>query len=189
MSMETAVSSASFAEPLAIWVASRMPVRLFGAVTLLLLGAAALGGTPTATWTLAALPTALVLLFQFRLWDDLADAPTDRVAHPERYLPRCASTAPFRAALGVAALSGLMAIFLLSGLAGAAGLAALNLVFAAWYARQPEVRKGMPGALLLLLKYPAFVLLLAPAPRDPLLLALACAAVYAVVCIHEWRTS
>lgn len=186
---ETAVWSALFAEPVGSWIASRMPARLFGTVALLITGGAALGGAPSATWALAAAVTALLLLFQFRLWDDLADAPSDRVRHPERYLPRCASTSPFRTALGVAAASSLIAVFLLGGPAAAAGLALLNLGFAAWYRRAPEARAGVPGTMLLLLKYPAFVLLLAPAPRDPLLLTLACAAVYAAVCLHEWRTS
>lgn len=187
--MEIAVLSASFAEPVGIWIASRMPARLFGAAALLIVGAAALAGTPTAVWTLGAAATVLLLLFQFRLWDDLADAPFDRVRHPERYMPRCASTAPFRAALGAASASSLAAVFLLSGPAPAAGLVLFDLALAAWYRRAPGTRKGIAGTLLLLLKYPVFVLLVAPAPRDPLLLALACAAVYAVVCVHEWRTS
>lgn len=187
--METGVLSASFAEPVGVWLASRMPARLFATAVLLVAGGAALGGTPTPAWALAAVVTALLLLFQFRLWDDLADAPSDRITHPERTLPRCASTAPFRAALVVAAALNLGAVFLLNGLAAAIGLALLDLAFAAWYARAPEARAGVPGTLALLIKYPVFVLLLAPAPRDPALLALACALVYAVVCIHEWRTA
>ena len=166
-----------------------MPAPLFGALVLLLVGAAALGGTPSAAWALAAGATALLLVFQFRLWDDLADAPLDRVAHPERHLPRSESAAPFHAALAVTGGVSLLAVFFLSGAAAAAGLLGANALFAAWYRRTPEKRKRIPGTLLLLAKYPVFVLLLAPAPRDPVLLALACAAVYAVACLYEWRTS
>lgn len=188
-SMETGVSSISFAEPLAAWLGERMPPRLFGPAAGVILAGGAVAGTPTLAWLPAAGATLILLLLQFRLWDDLADVPRDRVEHPERFLPRCASFAPFHAALGAAGIASLLAVGLLSGLYAALGLIALNAAAALWYRRAPARRGGPLGALVVLAKYPLFSTLIAPAPLDPLALAGACLAVYLVFCVHEWRTA
>jgi hypothetical protein len=184
--METRVSSPSFAEPLGIWAASRMPLLRFGAAAALLVAGAAAGGRPSLPWMLGASAAALLLLFQFRLWDDLADAPRDRLEHPERYLPRCDSTAVFRAAVWIAAGINLAAIAFLTGGAAAIALLMLNVFFIAWYRRNTEARTNASGTLVLLLKYPVFTALLAPPPLDAVALALACAAVYAALCCYEF---
>ena len=182
--------SASFAEPLGIWAASRMRPALFAAAAAVVLAGAAAGGTPSAGWALGAIPAALLLLFQFRLWDDLADAPRDRIEHPERYLPRCASTAVFRAALWTAAVANVAVIALFTGTGAALALLVLNGLFLAWYRLPPKRRTGVPGTLVLLLKYPAFSALLAPTPLDPAALVAGCAGVYLAICCHElWRPS
>ena len=184
--METSVSSASFAEPLAAWLGERMPPRLYGLAAGVILAGAAVGGSPTWLWLPCAVATLILLLLQFRLWDDLADVPRDRVEHPERFLPRCASFAPFHAALGAAGIAGLLAVGFLSGLYAALALVALNAAAALWYRRAPARRTG---SLLVLAKYPVFSALIAPAPLDPPALAAACIAVYLAFCAHEWRTA
>jgi 4-hydroxybenzoate polyprenyltransferase len=184
--MEISVSSASFAEPLAVWLGERMPPRLFGPAAAVILAGSAIAGSPTLAWLPGAGATLILLLLQFRLWDDLADVPRDRVEHPERFLPRCASFAPFHAALGAAGIASLLAVGLLSGLHAALGLVVLNTAAAVWYRRAPERRTG---SLVVLAKYPVFSALIAPAPLDALALAGACTAVYLVFCVHEWRTA
>jgi len=187
--METSVSSASFAEPLALWLGERMPPRLFAPAAGVILAGSAVAGSPTLAWLPGAGATLILLLLQFRLWDDLADVPRDRVEHPERFLPRCASFAPFHFALGVAGVASLLAVGLLSGLYAALALVALNAAAALWYRRAPSRRAGPLGSLVVLAKYPVFSVLIAPAPLDPLALAGAGIAVYLVFCVHEWRTA
>ena len=187
--METTVSSVSFAEPLAVWLGERMPLRLFGPAGALLLAAAAAAGTPWLLWLPGAVATLALLLVQFRLWDDLADVARDRVEHPERFLPRYASVAPFRTALVTAGVAAVLAVSLLSGPFAALALIALDAAAALWY-RQPFTRRVGPlGSLVVLSKYPLFTALLAPPPIDALALAVACAIVYLAFCLYEWRTA
>jgi hypothetical protein len=187
--METKVSSISFAEPLAVWLAERMPLRLVGPAAGVVLAGGAAAGSPTLAWLTGAGATVVLLLFQFRLWDDLADAPRDRVEHPERFLPRCASFAPFHAALGIAALASLLAVSLLSGTHAALAFVALNAAAALWYRRAPAQRTDPLGSLVVLGKYPAFSALIAPAPLDAIGLACACVAVYLAVALYDRRTA
>jgi 4-hydroxybenzoate polyprenyltransferase len=187
--METRVSSASFAEPLAVWLGERMPLRLFGTAAAVLLGAAALGGRPTLAWLPGAIAALALLLFQFRLWDDLADVRRDRVEHPKRSLVHCASLAPFHAALVAAGVAGVLAVGLLSGPYAALALVALNAGAAFWYRRPLARRVGPRGSLVVLAKYPLFSALVAPAPLDGFVLTGACGAVYVVFCLYEWRTA
>jgi 4-hydroxybenzoate polyprenyltransferase len=187
--MEIWVSSISFAKPLSVWLGERMPPRLFGPAAAVVLVGGAVAGSPTLAWVPGAGATLILLLLQFRLWDDLADVPRDRVDHPERFLPRCASMLPFHVALGAAGIASVLAVSLLFGPYAAIGLIALNAAAALWYRRAPARRAGPFGALVVLAKYPAFSALIAPAPIDPLALAGACIAVYLVFCVHEWRTA
>ena len=78
-----------------------LPVIVFLAVPSLL----SAGGASR----LAILLLLLLLVFQFRLWDDLGDVETDRIEFPERVLCRRRSVAPFywlwlAVAMGVVAL-------------------------------------------------------------------------------------
>jgi 4-hydroxybenzoate polyprenyltransferase len=187
--METTVSSASFAEPLAGWLGERMPLRVFGPAAAGMLLASALAGNPSFTWLAGALPALALLLLQFRLWDDLADVERDRVEHPQRLLPRCPSLTPFRVALVATAVAAALAVALHSGPAAALGVVALDAAAIAWYRRPYRRRAGILGALVVLAKYPLFVAVIAPASADALSLAAACVAVYLAFCIHEWRTA
>jgi hypothetical protein len=183
--MGTAVSSKSCAEPLGLWVGTRMPVVPFGPVALLLTGAAAAAGAPRATWAFGACAIALLLVFQFRLWDDLADAPRDRIAHPERVLPRCESTIVFRLAVCAALAVNAAALAFLSGIGSTLGLVALTAGYGVWYSRPSGERTGLAAAHALVVKYPVFAWLLAPGPVDPVRAVLSCATVYLAFSAYE----
>jgi hypothetical protein len=130
--------------------------------------------------------TALLLLAQFRLWDDLADRPADTIKHPERLLVRVPSVDPFVrlcVAIGFANLT-VSAVRDASGIALAV-LATLHLVTGAWYLSRSH--RSLSGDQLLLAKYPAFVLTLAGARilEAPALGVLAAAVVYITASAYE----
>ena len=145
--------------PLTLFV----PVILFLAIPILVAGEAAARAK--------ALTTLLVLLFQFRLWDDLSDLKTDRLEFPERVLSRASSLTSFRwlwvAATGVVLLLlwGHRDLQLLY-------LAAL-LFFFVWYRWLADRAPRALAYHIVLLKYPLFVCVaarIASARVDELLL-------------------
>jgi len=177
--------SSSATGDLRAWARERFSPRRFGPLALLLaLAASAGGGRPRLHRLGRDALLAALLLLQFRLWDDLADVPRDRVEHPERVLCRMDRHGPFRAA--VAGLAGASALALARprpAFTRLFGLAALNAGFLFWYRRA----RTAAGAYVVLLKYPAFVALLR-GPDRPVdaALALAAAGVYLTLCTHEW---
>lgn len=98
------------------------------------------------------------LLLALRLWDDLEDRSRDALSHPERVLVRAHSLGLFRAAVAVLLLAGLLVSGLLFGPFPAAVLGLLLMFLLLVYRLGLHERSG--GALLVLLKYPALVLLL-----------------------------
>jgi 4-hydroxybenzoate polyprenyltransferase len=133
---------------------------------------------------------ALLLLAQFRLWDDLADRERDRPNHPERVLVCAVHVAPFVAACVGLAILNLFLALAWNGLAGLAALALLNAAALAWYVWRPAHRTGTSD-LVLLAKYPAFVLVLGnpSAWRSPTSWA-AALATYTAACAFEiWHDS
>lgn len=127
---------------------------------------------------------ALLLLLQFRLWDDLADRGADAPAHPNRVMVRAASVRRF-----VALCTALAAINLALAL-GSSGLAASTLVvlhaaLGLWYVLRSG--RSVAGDQLLLAKYPAFVLIVAGdrGLAAPLATAIAATAVYVAASIYE----
>jgi hypothetical protein len=128
-------------------------------------------------------PIALLVLAQLRLWDDLADRDRDRREHPERVLCE-ANPAPFIAtAVGLAIVNA----WLLWSLGGPRfGLKLLGLygAVAVFYLLRPHHPTAVSTALLLA-KYPALLLVLAPAPTDHVALAIAMLAIYASVFTYE----
>jgi len=127
---------------------------------------------------------------QFRLWDDLADRPYDRVHHAERVLVRHAGTdTPFLALLVALSLpiAGLLLAFD-DGPWRVAAYGGLALALATIYAvtRGDGARAGRNR--LVLLKYPAFVLLPLAHPGAPRALVLAAVA-YAAVSLYDRLTA
>ncbi len=146
--------------------------------------AAALAAGAAAAWTALA---SAALVVQFRLWDDLEDVPHDRVHAPDRTLVRSASLGTLRVVLWTSiALLGL-AIASVQGWPHAAAYALLVAAVAVLYRALAAAGPQRPlRSQLVLLKYPAFVLLLAADPAAPRALA-AALALYAVLGAYEWR--
>ncbi len=171
------------------WARERFSIWRFGPLALLLALAASAGvGLPPLERLGRDVLLALLLLLEFRLWDDVADLPRDRAAHPERVLCRAASLAPFRTAgVGVGVAAALLLAWPRPAVAGLVVLAALTAAFLLWYRGPGPARWGpAAGAHVVLLKYPAFVAILRE-PDRPLdaVLGLAAAAVYLALCVHE----
>lgn len=178
-----------FATEAAAYLRERILNVRIGLLWLLLLGGTLLAGAfPPARWPWPALAAALFIL-AFRLWDDLADRDHDRARHPHRCLVRAADVRAFSRArwLLLAALAGLIGMITDAGRA----LAFLGLVAA--FLVMYRVTGGRPGlrslrVVLVLAKYPAFVLLLAQRPGEPVAL-LAALGVYLPPLLDEMRGS
>lgn len=170
---------------LAAYFRERLPARVFAPIALALAAAAGgFGSGPRAAAADAGL--ALLLLAQFRMWDDLADRRHDAVAHPGRVLVQATSTRPALVLCVVLAVINLGITVERNG-AGLAliTLTCLMLVLSIWYARRGG--RSAIGDLLLLTKYPSIVLILAGsrAIAETRRLLCAAAAVYLAACIYE----
>jgi hypothetical protein len=133
-----------------------------------------------------ALDTALALLLiaQFRLWDDLADRSYDRETHPERLLANTDRIAPFVITIiGLAVING-AAIAWWRGAGQVVALILLNAGVAGWYSCRPVSRTRLTS-LAVLLKYPAIVFVLAERSSSPAGLALSLTCTYLAACAYE----
>jgi 4-hydroxybenzoate polyprenyltransferase len=178
---------------LTAYVAERLPARLVLPLVGLL-ALAATGGEWHSTRMLAAdAGLALLLVAQFRVWDDLADRERDARAHPQRVLVKAASVTPV-----VVFCLGLWIISLtwIAIRDGASSSVVILLVatgaLAVLYTRRGPRTTG--GDHVLMAKYPAIVLITAGARVETHSVAvlLAAAAVYLGACVYEaWhdRTS
>lgn len=167
------------------YLRERFRLSLFGPLALAL--AASALGRPASVWafSLASLG-GLLLLAQFRIWDDFADRPTDAISHPERVLVRAASRAPLLGlGMGLLAINVGMASGRDATLLSILLLAALHTVLGGYYL----LRRGRTvlGDQLLLAKYPAFVCILAGERLlvSPVPVALAAALVYGAASAYE----
>jgi hypothetical protein len=181
------VSSTSAVKVLWRYRQTRLPLRLYLPLLLVLLAAGmAAGGPLTVASGVARALLACTLLVQFRLWDDLSDIEKDRRDHPERVLVRAPSLGPFGGLLWAAFVGSLVLLALCGDLLRLAAFLALNAAFLAWYG---GVRHVLPSAVLgyhvVLLKYPVFVFLLSGMPCRPGLLLVAAAGVYLGLCVYE----
>lgn len=167
------------------YLAERFTARLFVPLAAVI-ALAASGGAISVARLAADFVFALLLIVQFRSWDDLADRARDAVSHPERVLVRARSIAP------IVALSGGLAILniCLAVLRDASGIAvavltALIAVLGAWY----SLRGGRTAAgdSLLLSKYPAMVVVVAGSRvlEAPAPIFAAASALYVAVCVYE----
>ena len=136
---------------------------------------------------------ALLLLLQFRLWDDLADRSRDAVLHPGRVLVRAVDVTPAIAlCLALAVLNVCLAVWRDASGIAVAVLAAVDATFAAWYLARKD--RTALGDHLLLAKYPAMVAIVAGArlTAAPVPILTGAAVLYIAVCVYEaWhdRTS
>lgn len=179
--MGIAVTFASSLDAFGAWRATRVPLPRYLALAAFLAWAALSVDVTHFAQAATVLVFAFTLVLQFRLWDDLADRNRDRIAHPERILAAADDVKPFVAAvwlLGGGNALGLAGSF---GTTSCLGFVLLNIATAAWYWRHRE--RGLTHVLVLHLKYPAFVLLLATAHVTAL--AIAAASAYAALVAFE----
>lgn len=103
---------------------------------------------------------ALLLIVQFRAWDDLADRTRDTAAHPDRVLVRAASVAPllvFTILLG--AMNFVASAARENPRSAVMALLGLNMLMATYYRLRGE--RTSVSDHVLLAKYPLFVLAIA----------------------------
>ena len=173
---------------LGAYLRARFPLRIFGFAAIGIAVAARWASTapPASAALVGATALSVLLLLQFRLWDDIEDRDHDRTAHPERVLVRTPA-APYRRALMYVALTNVA----ICGVAGST--AAIEIVFLdlGFYAAYRRIRRYVPDAMwrfsILLIKYPAFVVVVATVlgvPQGGRLSAAAMAA-YATACVYE----
>src|SRR5215218_877331 len=170
---------------LAAYLAERFSARLFVPLALALSLAASAGDLSISVLAMDA-GFALMLLAQFRSWDDLADRGHDAVSHPDRVIVQARSIAPLVAFSGALAMTNIclaierdgsgIAVTALTALIGALG---------AWYAWR--TRRTAPGDHLLLSKYPAMVVVIAGARvlTAPGFILGSALALYVAVCAYE----
>ena len=177
---------------IAYWRERFDPMRFGPAAALLAMAAAATGGGSLPDWGLTAVLAlvfvkalvALLLVMQFRIWDDLADRGRDRREHPERVLVTAKRGWPFVAQAVALAAVNLALVHQFEGRVAAAVLLAINAAATAYYLlRGPH--RSVGSDLLLLAKYPAFVVILSPADARPGRLVLAIGTTYAAACAFE----
>ena len=171
------------------YLRERFPLAIYGLAIALHVAAALWATTTRPTLVSLARPVgfAALLLLQFRLWDDLDDRERDRAIHPDRVLVRSAP-APFRLALVALAIGNLTFLAIAGQVATTAGVALLDLAFWLAYRRlRPGVAESVWRFSVLLVKYPAFVVLLATTggALAPDRLLVAVLGVYACACAYE----
>jgi hypothetical protein len=127
------------------------------AVLLLAAAACAAAGARSPLAFAQAAGLVAILVLQFRLWDDLEDRESDRLAHPDRVLTQ-GPTGVFEVALVTLAGSALAAFALTPP--AVAGLVALDAI--AWWTyrhARAHLSDTVWRYLVLPVKYPAFVAL------------------------------
>jgi len=171
------------------YVAERFPPAVFVPAIGLLAAAA---WAPVAPHSLPALlrSTALMVLLvaEFRVWDDLEDRDVDRQRHPERVLTD-GSAAPFWYLTGVLCALAVMAVAPTPR--AVAGLTLLHAsTFWAYRRLRPRIADRAWRYVVLPLKYPAFVLLVTLALGDasPALAAAAVSLTFLGACVYEIRS-
>jgi 4-hydroxybenzoate polyprenyltransferase len=127
---------------------------------------------------------AWLLIAQFRLWDDLADIETDRLSHPDRVLSRTPHLDRFVVFGLLLATTNIAVVAWLAGSIGVVMLIVLDAAMAIWYARRPRHRT-LVGDLVVLSKYPGFVLILAGSSSPSVSQVTAAITVYAAACLFE----
>jgi 4-hydroxybenzoate polyprenyltransferase len=138
------------------------------------------GGFGSLSDFLVAASQALILTLAFRIWDDLEDRGRDVHDHPNRVMVVSRRTAPFVMLMLLFAVVGTVPVVLASH--AVARLVALDVaigILLVWYGLR--WRRSLFGGFVVLVKYPAIALTVAPAAPPPLALA----SLYLVVCVFE----
>ena len=176
------MSSASCASDFSAWLVERVATARIAALCLLLAAVAWGAASETLFWTVA-VPIVL-LVIQFRLWDDLAERAHDAFHHPARVAVRTAHASCFAALAAVLAVvvAVLLAVTRDGMVLGAYG--ALLAAAAVFYKKSVVAIRHPWRTYAILLKYPVFVALCA-GPAAPLRIAAASVAVFGVLAAFE----
>lgn len=172
---------------LTAYLAERLPLTVFLPVAAILAFAGSAARWPGLGAFAAATGFALLLVAQFRMWDDLADRDRDAVTKPHRVLQRSGAILPVAiAAVVLGAANCIVVAWRHEALLSVGILLGLNAGMALWYARRGA--RNAAGDHLLLAKYPVFVVILAGpsiAAAMPARMLLAMATVYLGACVYE----
>ncbi len=131
---------------------------------------------------------ALLFILALRIWDDLQDRERDARRHPDRVTVRAHSTAPLVGLSSVLAVSGTLSLMRATvPLLRVTMLAAIVVGLLVWYRARPEAPSRM-ASVVLLAKYPALAILLAPRLGElaPVRAAISAGALYAIACTYEF---
>ena len=186
--METRVSSNSVAADLLAYGRERVTRWRIASLALLVTGTAFLVDPPLDGGdALLRAGLALLLIAQFRVWDDLADRAYDSAHHPARVLARSATTARFWALFATLSAGAVFAVGKAGSIAAISILAGLMALLAAVYHGPWHFpRDRFVRSQAVLLKYPAFIVLLtASGPSRRAILG--GAIVYLLLSVYEWR--
>ena len=165
------------------YLAERARLNVFAPLALLVAcaGAFTAHGVASANAFGVATVQALLLIVAFRVWDDLEDRDRDAREHPERVMVRAGRVSPFVGLACALALGGLVPTMLSPQPGRLGAVVAGAAVLFVWYRVRPKPATGVVGGHIVLLKYPAIALSVAPSVPSPAVLA----SLYLVLCVYE----
>jgi hypothetical protein len=177
-------------EELFSYTRTRFAPAVFAPLALFLYAASGVGaGLPLWTEVLLGAALACTLLFQFRLWDDLADRESDAANHPDRVLVASPSVTKYRLLAALAFAVNVYIIAIQTDFARLATFLALNVALLVWYGLlRSLIQSPLLRSHILLLKYPVLVFVLGGlfVPVVPLHLGYSMLLVYLAFCSYEW---
>lgn len=142
------------------YLVTRLPLRYYIPLSLFLTNAAFIQfpNLDVMVWCIS-IVFSFILVFQFRLWDDLSDLSLDRIDHPDRTLSKSNNIFSFYVLVFVLSMSNLCMLFWynfdLSKLLGYLGLC---LILMAWYKWRPtSTKSNLLNSIVVLAKYPSIV--------------------------------
>lgn len=145
------------------YLVTRLPLRYYIPLSLFLTNAAfVLFPIQDVMMWCISIVFSFILVFQFRLWDDLSDLSHDRIEHPNRTLSKSNNILSFYVLVFLLFMSNLYMLFWYnSNLSKLLGYLGLCMIFMAWYKWRPTNTKyNLLNSIVVLSKYPAIVWLI-----------------------------
>jgi len=181
--------SSSLSRDLCEYLKTRFPAWLAVLLPLLLVLAALRERVSFSAQSAAAFGMALLLVLEFRLWDDLCDVQRDRHLHPKRVLCQSNSLRPFWALLVLLTAINFGLAVLVRGWWAATMLLGLHVLLAAWYGWREHAKwRPVVNYHFVLLKYPLIVWMLGAITAADIVdppLVFSASIVYLGLCIFE----
>jgi hypothetical protein len=149
---------------------------------------------PPMSWSttsfVASTGTAFLLVLAFRVWDDLEDRGRDARLHPDRLMVADGRTTPFVVLALALAMAGIAIIAAGDHAPRSVGIVlCAAVILVAWYRLRDDDGNTVLAGHVVLLKYPALAVALAPSiPTSGIHLwraAAIVAAVYLAICVYE----